>query len=88
MLIAEAVTVTPTAVVLVAAREGRDDQHSLTIVSNDSTIWLGAADVSTVNGLPLLQMQHFNIDMGAEDELWAVCSSASGTADVRVLRQI
>lgn len=48
-------------------------------------VYLGGSDVTSATGLPVVAGQSFSYDLGARDELYAICASGE-TATVRVLK--
>lgn len=83
-IVAETVTVTTTPVLLVAAGSSVTDRRTVLIRSASGTIYLGGADVDSSDGFPFDASDGgLAIDVGPDDDLWAVAASSQ---TVRVMR--
>ena len=82
-IVAETVTVTTTPVLLVAG-SSVTDRRTVLIRSASGTIYLGGADVDSSDGFPFDASDGgLAIDVGPDDDLWAVAASSQ---TVRVMR--
>lgn len=83
-MISEVVTVTTSAQLVVVGGPHSDPRSVLMKVpAGGATVYLGGANVTTVNGYPLVPGEVFSGDLVAPDDLYVI---ASGSQAVNVLR--
>jgi len=81
-MITAQVSATTTRAALLATTAGRKGivvKHT----TSGSTVYIGGADVTSANGWPLAADDPLEIDLGAQEQLYAV--TASGTVTVYVM---
>jgi len=78
-------TSTSAALIHTSVNGHSDAPTGVIVYNNDATItvYVGGPDVTTSNGVPVLALTSFSVDLISGDQLWGV--AASGTPNIRVL---
>lgn len=74
--------------VIDASSASLNDRTTAVIRNNDAaiTIYLGGSDVDAADGFPLLAAETLVIDLGPDDDLWAVAASGTPTLSILLTR--
>jgi len=70
-------TVTSTAVKIVS--KAINETRSVNVRATSNDVYIGGADVTSANGLPLRQHEPITVIIPPNEELWAISSSGTHT---------
>lgn len=80
------VTVATTATLIASGRDFRDPV-TVALKGPSATIFLGGANVTPANGLPIGTTDSFSVDLGPGDTLFAIASGSPATVRTLITRQ-